>query len=57
MMVLEQLESPQGLDRGGVFGSIGKLAGGSGMLIDGDGSIGGVGCGGCRPRMVVSLGR
>lgn len=39
MVLLEQLEGAQSLDGAGIFGGIGKLAGGSGMLIDGDRGI------------------
>lgn len=55
MVLLEQLQSTQGLDAVGVLGGVGELTGSSRVFVDGDGCICGVGCSGCDSRMVVGL--
>ena len=52
----QQLQGAQGLDTGGVIGGVGKLAGGEGVLVDGDGGIGGLGSDRSRSGMIVCLG-
>lgn len=44
VMLLEQAEGAQGLDTRGGFRGEGELAGSSGVLVDGDGGVRGLGC-------------
>lgn len=55
MMLFKQLQGPQGLDATGVLSGVGELAGGSRVLVYGDGGIGRVGCYGCGSRMIMRL--
>jgi len=55
MMLLEQPQSPQGLDARRAFGRVGELAGGESVLADGNRGIGCLRGRRGSLRMVVSL--
>lgn len=57
MVLLKKPERSQGFDAGGDLGGVGKLAGCEGMLIDGDGGVGCLGCVGGGFCMVMRLER
>ena len=52
---LQQLQGAQGLDAGGVLCGVGELPCGEGVLVDGDGGIGGLGSDRGRSGMIVCL--
>lgn len=57
VMLLEQAEGAQGLDAGGGLCRERELAGGAGVLVDGDGGVRGLGCIGGGFGMVMRLER
>jgi hypothetical protein len=57
VVLLEKLQGAEGLDAVGVSGSVCELAGGTGVLVDGNGGVGGMGRIGSGSRMIVSLER